>query len=378
MIKKILILASQRKKSQEIIDFFKKHNQNYKIVALLCSDDKQIDFFKKQVKELSPSVIFIPNKDLAEKLEDEFNIKCYFDYSQYTAFLKSTDCDLVISDFTGIDSIKLILATIGEYKDIGLLNLEPILYSGKIIINESRNKGVKLQFITSQLHSLSQFLKTRNINDINKITLIDYNTKEDKEKLEYYTSPSKTLSEFKKILYFKNKMWLSRHLIAINNIYDIDIESFEYYKSNTDSVTLVLQLNDGSNFINFFENNKEIIYNHYYLENKDIKEKNQLDKNIDIKLQKIENTDIATLNLAYSAVKKGGTYSILFQIVYDICVEEIYNNNLPADSFIKIFSKILEDKSFYSKNPNIQTIFALEQKIKEKIDKEYKKSKSKK
>jgi len=378
MFKKVLILGSQRKKSHEIIDFFKDNSDKYKVTALLCNDEKQIDYFKKQIKEIYPSVVFFPNKELAEKIEEEFNIKCYFDYSQYSLFLKNTDCDLVISDFTGIDSVKLILATIGEYKDIGLLNLEPILYSGKIIINEAKNKGVNLKLITSQFHTFSQFLETRNLSDINKVTLIDYDTKEDKENLINYTYPSKTISEFKKIMYYKNKMWLSRHLIGMCNLYDLDVDDFQYYKSNTDKVNLILQLKDGSNFFNYFKNTKEIIYNHYYLENKNIKEIDSLENKIDIKLQKINEEEIRTLELAKSAIKKGGSYPILFQIVYDICAEGIYNNNLSHDSFVKIFSKIIEDDSLYSKNPNIQTIFALEEKIRLKIESEYYKKKTKK
>lgn len=378
MFKKVLILGSQRKKSREIIDFFKDNSDKYKVTALLCNDEKQIDYFKKQIKEMSPSVVFFPNKELAEKIEEEFNIKCYFDYLQYSLFLKNTDSDLVISDFTGIDSVKLILATIGEYKDIGLLNLEPILYSGKIIINEAKNKGVNLKLITSQFHNFSQFLETRSLSDINKVTLIDYDTKEDKENLMNYTYPSKTISEFKKIMYYKNKMWLSRHLIGTCNLYDLDVGDFQYYKSNTDKVNLILQLKDGSNFFNYFKNTKDIIYNHYYLENKNIKEIDSLENKIDIKLQKIKEEEIRTLELAKSAIKKGGSYPILFQIVYDICAEGIYNNNLPQDSFVKIFSKIIEDDSLYSKNPNIQTIFALEEKIRLKIESEYYKKKTKK
>ena len=54
-------------------------------------------------------------------------------------------------------------------------------------------------------------------------------------------------------------------------------------------------------------------------------------------------------------------------------LKSFYKNNLPKDSFVKIFSKILEDKTFYSKNPNIQTIFALDEKIRERIKKEIKK-----
>ena len=373
MIKKILILGSQRKKSQEIIDFFKRHNQKYKISALLCNDEKQFDLFKKQIQELQPSVIFFPNKDLAEKLELEFNIKCYHDYSQYTSFLKITDCDLIISDFTGIDSVKLILASIGEYKDIGLLNLEPILYSGKIIINEAKNKGIELNYITPQFQSMSLFLNTKKLNEIDKIILIDYDTKEDKENLTNYTAPSKALSEFKKIFYFKNKMWLSRHLIVMSNLYNLELDNFDFYKSNTEKINLILQLKNGCNFFNYTDNNKESIYNLYYLDNSQIKENNKLEDNININIKKINFEEIATLKLAYLAIKKGGSYPILFQIVYDICAEELYKNNLPKDSFIKIFSKILEDKTFYSKNPNIQTIFALDEKIRERIKKEIKK-----
>lgn len=370
MLKKILILGSQRKKSQEIIKFFNQNSQKYKISAILCSDSKSLSIFKSQIQELKPSVVFYPDKKIAEEIEIEFNIKCYCDYLQYTTFLKNSDADIVISDITGIDSVKLILATIGEFKDIGLLNLEPLLYSGKIIINEARNKGVKLNIFTSQFQSLSFFLKIKNINDISKLILCDYDTKENKISLDSFISSKNTLPEFKKIYYYKNKMWLSRHLAVLYSLYNFDLDSFSYYKSNIANINLILQLKNGNNVFYFSDKNKESIFSYYYLDSQENKN-NSFPNTIDIKLSKINYTKIPTLDLMHKSIVKGGTYPILYQIVYDYCAEKIYQNKLPKDAFLKIFPKILENKAYYTKSPNIQTIYALDKKIKDKIDKEF-------
>jgi 1-deoxy-D-xylulose 5-phosphate reductoisomerase len=371
MIKKILVLASQRKKSQEAIAFFSKYPNRYKISGLMCTDEKQLDFFKKQIKEIKPDVVFFPNKESAEKIFDESSTKCFYDYTQYTQFLKASNCDVVVSDLIGIDSIKLILATVGEYKDLCLLNLEPILYSGKIIINEAKNKGVRIQFVTHQFYSFDLFQKYKNIDSLNKIILIDFDSRYDKENLDNYTSPSKPLSEFKKILYYKNKMWLSRHMIALSYFYNIDLEKFEYYKSNTDSLSLILQLSNGSNCMNITNNDKELMLGYYFLDN--ITPNNQkLEKSIDIKLQKIDSKNVVSLDLAIKAQNIGGTYPILYQMAYDICAESIYKGKTKNKNlFFKVFEDILNDKSFYSKNINIQTIFALYEKLKEKIETEH-------
>jgi len=372
MIKKILVLASQRKKSQEAIAFFSKYPSKYKISGLMCTDEKQIDSFKKQIREIKPDIIFFPNKEIAEQLLEEFNTKCYSDYLQFNQFLKDSNCDLVVSDLTGIDSIKLILSTIGDYKDICLLNLEPILYSGKIIITEAKNKGINLFFITHQFYSLDLFLKFKGtIANVGRVVLTNFDNQYDKENIGDYTSPSKPLSEFKKILYYKNKMWLPRHLIAFNYIYDIDLEKFEYYKSNSDSLTVIIQLKNGSNCMTITNNNKELIYNYYFLENS-IDTKEDLTANINIKLEKAMIEDVLSLDLASKAIAKGGTYPILYQMTYDICAEAIYKGKTKNKNlFFKVFEEVLEDRAFYSKNINIQTIFALYDRIKEKIEKEH-------
>ncbi|MFA5746312.1 MAG: hypothetical protein WCX82_00365 [archaeon] len=377
MITKILVLGSQRKKSQDIISFFSKYPNKYKISGLMCTDEKQLDFFKQQIKKLKPEVVFFPNKEQAQQIAEDFNIKCFSDNLQYTQFLKISNCDLVVSDLTGIDSIKLILATVGEYKDICLLNLEPILYSGKIIINEAKNKGVKLQFITHQFYSFDLFFKYKNnLTNINKVILTNYDSIYDKENLENYASSSKSLSEFKKILYFKNKMWLGRHLIVLSNVYDLESNTFEYYKSNTDSLSLILQLKTGSNYFNLTDNNKEVIYNYYYLNSQNTDIKLNLEKNIDIKLQKIKAEDIISLDLANQALKKGGSYPIIYQMAYDLCAEGMYLNKIKnKNCFMKVFTEMLEDKTFYSKNANIQTIFALYERVKEKINADFIKTK---
>ena len=378
MIKRILVLASQRIKSQEAIAFFSKYPSKYKISALMCTDEKQLELFKKQIKEIKPDVVFFPSKEGTDQIIEELNTRCFYDYTQYAQFLKASNCDLVVSDLTGIDSIKLILATVGEYKDICFLNLEPILYSGKIIINEARNKGITLKFITHPFYSIDLFQKQKNnIDNINKIILTSFDNEYDKEELINYTHPSKPLSEFKKILYYKNKMWLSRHLMAFSNFYDLDLDKFEYYKSNTSQVSVILQLNNGCNFLSHTNNDKQIIFDAYYLGN--TKTNNvEIAKTIDIKLQKIKSTDIQSLDLATQAMLKGGTHPMLYQIAYDLCAEAIYNNRTKDKNlFFKVFQEILKDKTFYSKNINIQTIFALYEKLKIKIETEYlKKEKS--
>ncbi|HNW06012.1 MAG TPA: hypothetical protein PK655_02615 [archaeon] len=377
MIKRILVLASQRKKSQEAIVFFSKYPSKYKISGLMCSDEKKLDFFKKQIKEIRPDIVFFPTKDGAEQIIEELNIRCFYDYTQYNQFLKASNCDLVISDLVGIDSIKLILATIGEYKDLCLLNLEPIIYSGKIIINEVKNKGVKIQFVTHQFFSFEQFQK-HNKESINKVILTDFESKYEKENLDNYTYPSGPLSEFKKILYFKNKMWLARHLIAFSYFYNLDLEKFEFYKSNTPSLSLIFKLNNGCTIFNIANNNKELIYNHYFIDNLKTQNSN-LDKVIDIKLQKILDKEIKSLDLATKALLKGGTYPLLYQMAYDLSAEAIYyNRTKDKNLFFKLFEDLLKDKTYYSKNINIQTIFAIHQKLKTKIETVYlKKTKEK-
>lgn len=371
MIKRILVLASQRKKSQEAMSFFSKHSSKYKISALMCTDEKQLDFFKKQLKEISPDVVFFPDKDTAEKITDEFNIKCFYDYTQYSQFLKISNCDLVVSDLVGIDSIKLILATVGEYKDLCLLNLEPILYSGKIIVNEAKNKGVRIQFVTHQFYSFDLFQKYKNIENINKLILTSFDSQYDKENIDYYTHPSKPFSEFKKILYYKNKMWLSRHLIAFSYFYNLNLDKFDYYKSNTDSLSLIFQLNNGSNCMNITNNNKEIFYDHYFIGSQKPKDI-EIKKTIDIALQKVSVKDNQYLDLANKAMIKGGTFPIVYQMAYDLCAEAIYTNKSKNKNlFLKVFENILGDKTYYSKNINIQTIFALYEKLKTKIETEY-------
>ena len=175
-------------------------------------------------------------------------------------------------------------------------------------------------------------------------------------------------------------MWLPRHLMAFSNFYDLDLDKFEYYKSNTSQVSVILQLNNGCNFLSHTNNDKQIIFDAYYLGN--TKNNNvEIAKTIDIKLQKIKNTDIQSLDLATQAMAKGGTYPMLYQIAYDLCAEAIYNNRTKDKNlFFKVFQEILRDKTFYSKNINLQTIFALYEKLKIKIETEYlkKEKKSKK
>ena len=87
MIKRILVLASQRIKSQEAIAFFSKYPSKYKISALMCTDEKQLELFKKQIKEIKPDVVFFPSKEGTDQIIEELNTRCFYDYTQYAQFL---------------------------------------------------------------------------------------------------------------------------------------------------------------------------------------------------------------------------------------------------------------------------------------------------
>jgi hypothetical protein len=66
-------------------------------------------------------------------------------------------------------------------------------------------------------------------------------------------------------------------------------------------------------------------------------------------------------------------------MAYDLSAEAIYyNRTKDKNLFFKLFEDLLKDKTYYSKNINIQTIFAIHQKLKTKIETVYlKKTKEK-
>jgi 1-deoxy-D-xylulose 5-phosphate reductoisomerase len=368
MKKNIVILGSNNDLGNEALDFFL-NNSNKFIIFGLSYDSKidNLDLFITQVNRVKPKRIFLSEKKDINYIESKVKVDIFSGAENFSNFIKSNQIDEVVSSLSGIISVKKILSAIYEFKDITLLNTSPLLYSGKIIVNEAKSKGIKLKLFSYPIYSLDFLLKSNPVNKINTINLFSQKVTSKAISINEHTNYVSYLKKF----YSLNKIRLVNDLFLINYIYNIHPNSFLFYEQTDRFANIDVNFINGTSVIFAANLNLESIFNYYFL-NSGMKLKSDIfnkQKKFSISFSKIDLSKEKFLELGLYAIEKGGSYPIVYYIAIETILNLIYNRKLKEN--VKIYDllkKIIDDKSLFDKYPDLSSVCAIEQKIKSNLE----------
>jgi 1-deoxy-D-xylulose 5-phosphate reductoisomerase len=372
MKKNVSILGSNTPLSITIIEFFKKYTNKYNIVGITY-DSKldNLDIFLEQIKIITPKCVYVDRREdydkiQAKEISDKVNV--FFGEESFIKFIKSTEIDIVVSSLRGSSSVKKILSSIYEYKDITLLDSSPLLYSGYIIVQEARSKGVSLNVFTYPIYSLAQFLKSRKINDIYSV---DFFSSKHKDKIKDIDPDDyKTYFEFLRQFHSINKTKILFESYLANYLYNIPISKVSFYEQSKPIISIAVQFKDGSNLLNITNKDIENIFNYYFLDSDLLMNQKYISSDsLAISINKLNINDYKLLQLGINALEKGGSIPIIFYLILDKLTELIYSKNIkPGMDIYKIIEEIINDKDLYNKKPDLSLIYAFEKNICEKLN----------
>ena len=367
MIKNITLLGSNNDIGIKAIEFLKKNTNKFKIYSL-SYDSKvdNLDFFISQIKDVSPKKVFLSSEKDAEYIESKTKVEIISGTENFPEFIKSNEIDQVISSLSGLSSVKKILSTIYEFKDITLLNTSPLLYSGKIITNEIKSKGINFNIFSYPVYSLDFILKSSNISNIKNINLF---TKQKIKTEEISINDYKDFGSYLKAYYSLNNIRLVNDMFIIYYLYNFSIDNFNFYEQSERIMNIEIKFLNGTSV--FFKANLDIdsIFNYYFLNNEKIVENKEkdLDKTSFL-YKKIDPTKDKFLSLGIDALRKGGSYPIVYYITIETLLYYIYKRKIKENIEVyKIVKEFLEDKTLYDKFPDLSSICSIDNKINEKV-----------
>ncbi|GEM_PF-1375863 len=371
----IVLLGSNTDLGIKIIELFLKYQNKFQIVGLTYDHTlNNLDLFLKQVKSLNPkSIYFDRQEDYKLISENEFSdkVEVFCEEDSFIKFIRSTEIDIVVSSLRGSSCVKKILSSIHEHKDITLLDSAPLLYSGAIIVQEAKSRGVSLDVFTYQVFSLVQFLKARRTNDV--YSLHFFSSKHNEKIKDIDPDNYKTYFEFIKKYnsLIKTKILFEAYLV--NYIYNIPVSQMSFYEQNKPVISIAAQFKDGSNLLNMTSRNFESIFNYYFLDSDLlIDQKYIIYDSLTLSVNKIDINNFDLLKLGINALEKGGSTPILFYLALDKLTELMYTKKLKIGVDIyKIIENIITDKELYTKKPDLSFIYALDKKISTRLNEKY-------
>jgi len=147
-------------------------NPDLNVCALSC--DRNIDLVEKQIREFKPEIVAVFNKDAADTLAIRIkDTECRV-YSGMNGLIEAAaykDADIVLTAVVGMVGIEPTIAAINAGKDIALANKETLVCAGQIIMPLAKEKGVHIYPVDSEHSAIFQSLQGNEHKSIEKILL---------------------------------------------------------------------------------------------------------------------------------------------------------------------------------------------------------------
>ncbi|MBW7886901.1 MAG: 1-deoxy-D-xylulose-5-phosphate reductoisomerase [Bacteroidetes bacterium] len=170
-MKKLAILGSTGsigKQTLEVIENFPKEFQ-----ATYLSANNNIDLLKQQIQKFRPKAVVILDEQCAKSLTKEFGgtTKILSGEQALQEIVQQDDVDIVVSSLVGFAGLKPTIKAIEAKKKIALANKETLVVAGEIMIPLAEKHNIELLPVDSEHSAIFQCLVGELPNKIEKIIL---------------------------------------------------------------------------------------------------------------------------------------------------------------------------------------------------------------
>ena len=170
MWKRILILGSTGSIGTQTLDVIREHPDLFEIAGLTCNN--RIEDLRAQIEEFSPDAVCVGSEEDALKIQAEYpGLWVYHGEKGLQDICKYADADICVSALTGISGLAPTYQAIMNGMDIALANKETLVTGGALITEACREKGVKLLPVDSEHSAIFQCLEGNKDREIKRILL---------------------------------------------------------------------------------------------------------------------------------------------------------------------------------------------------------------
>ena len=172
-MKNICILGSTGYIGNNAIEVIKENPEEYRVIALGAG--RYIELLGTQIEEMKPRFAAVVNSELAGKLKASlargFNTEIVNGPDGYIEIATLSEVDLVVVAMTGASGLLPTYSAIRSGKDIALANKETMVVAGSLLMEESRERSVRIFPIDSEHSAIQQSIQGHHREDLKKIML---------------------------------------------------------------------------------------------------------------------------------------------------------------------------------------------------------------
>ena len=333
-MKKITILGSTGSIGTQTLDVVRKNKDNFEVVAI--SANSSVDLLLEQILEFSPKYVAVYNEESANKLKDmipnNINIEVLSSMEGLVKICELEEVDVVLTAVVGMIGLVPTMAAIKAKKTIALANKETLVTAGELVMREAKKNNVKILPVDSEHSAVFQCLNGERHEDIEKIILTASGgpfrgkTKEELVNVTKNEALKHPNWEMGRKISIDSSTLMNKGLEVIEAkwLFDVDVEDIDVVVHPQSIVHSMVSFRDSSVMAQMGcpDMRLPIEYALTYPERLD------LAKIATLTFEKPDMETFPCLELAFRALKLGGTYAAALNSANEFLVNEFLNDKI--------------------------------------------------
>ncbi len=371
-MKHVAVIGSTGSIGRQTIEIIRDKRERLSVVALAV--DTGIDELEKQIREFSPKIACVYNKEKAEILKtrvSDCSTKIVSGMEGLFECVTESTVDIVLMSVVGMIGIQPTIEAIKAGKDIALANKETLVTAGHIIMPLVKEYGVKLLPVDSEHSAIFQSLRGEPGAKIEKILLTasggPFRGKKREELMQVTAEDA-----------LKHPNWFMGKKITIDSstlvnkglevmeakwLFDVEPEQIEVLIQPQSILHSAVQFNDGGIIGQMGVPDMKLPIQYALL----YPERDSLDtKRVDffqLAQMTFERPDTDTfrgLLLAYQALKRGGNIPTVYNAANEYAVAKFLDHKISYFDITRMIEEAMEQIALIE-NPNLEEILYTEQ-----------------
>lgn len=171
-MKRLAILGSTGSIGVNALDVVKQFPERFKVVSLAAGVNTQL--LKQQILQFRPKRVSVLNRELSETLRKElasFPVDIFHGVEGLIQVATLPEVDLAVSALVGAAGLIPTLSAIKAGKNIALANKESLVMAGELVMEEARRRQVQVLPVDSEHSAVFQSLLGHRKEDVHRIIL---------------------------------------------------------------------------------------------------------------------------------------------------------------------------------------------------------------
>jgi 1-deoxy-D-xylulose-5-phosphate reductoisomerase len=365
-MKRIAILGSTGSIGVHCLQVIQRYPERFRVMAL--SAGKNVNLLAKQVIQFKPDVVSVMDTDDKAQLEEllkGYNVEILNGEAGNIQIATMTDVDLLVSAIVGVAGLAPTIAAIRCGKDIALANKETLVAAGKIMMDMAKDYGVKILPIDSEHSAIFQCIHGRE-NEVKKIILtasggpfchrkdLESITPDDALKHPTWSMGAKITIDSATLM---NK---GLEVIEAYHLFGIPAEDIQVLVHPQSIIHSMVELIDGGVIaqLSVPDMKAPIAYCLSYPERLEgVIERLNLASIGSLSFEETDTDRFPCLQLAYDAIKIGGTMPAVLNAANEIAVNRFLEQKIGFMDIPRIIKQVMDNhEPIFA--PSIEDIFA--------------------